>query len=89
MFFDNDEEEEEDLEAYEAEQRRYGWCRKMAFFNEIESLWQDYLEVLGYPNTDFIDYLAKNCSYANDRIGAKYLIWVWKNVMRFSPKHLN
>jgi len=35
---DSDDEDENELEAYEAEQKRYLFCRKIIFFNEIESL---------------------------------------------------
>lgn len=89
MNFYDDDDDEEDYEAHEAEQRRYGWFRRRAFFNEVESLWQDYLEQIDYPKTDFIDYLSKNCSYANDRLGAKIIMRAWKLVRWSLPKYLN
>lgn len=84
--------DEEDDAVYEENlkaQRRYGWCRKLAIFNEVENLWQDYLEVLDYPKIDFIGYVARNYYRARNREGARYLIWIWKFVRSFEPRYLN
>jgi len=88
-LYDDDDDDNDDYDDYEAEQRRYGWNRKHAFYNELESLWQDYLEELDYPNTDFIDYVAKNSSYGKDRLGATIIISAWKLIRSFSLKYLN
>jgi hypothetical protein len=84
-----DEEDDDDYEEHLKAQRRYGWFRKLAIFNEVENLWLDYMEVIDYPGIDFTGYVAKNYYRARDREGARYLIWIWKFVRSFEPKYLN
>lgn len=69
--------------------REYGWRRKCEIAIEVEELWLKYLQVLDYPKMDFVDYVAKNYGTAYGRVGAKYVISVWRFVKRFSPVHVN
>ena len=69
--------------------REYGWRRKCEIAYAVEDLWVKYLQVLDYPNVDFVDYVAMNYDTAYGRVGAKYVISVWRFVKRFSPVHLN
>jgi hypothetical protein len=67
----------------------YMWRRKCEIFWEIESLWLKYMEVVDYPRMDFVTFVIRSHKNARDRIGAEYLIWVWKFVKQFSAVHVN
>jgi hypothetical protein len=65
------------------------WRRKCEIFYDIERLWLKYLEKLDYPRIDFVTFVIMNHKKAQDRTGAKYLIWIWQVVKRFSNVHVN
>lgn len=69
--------------------REYMWRRKCEIFWEIEDLRQAYLKELDYPKVAFVEYVAMKRDPPIQVSEAGYLLFVWKNMKRFSPLHLN
>ena len=80
---------EEDDEVWDKADREYIWHRKCEIFNNIENLWLDYLEILDYPNVNFVEYVCQHHDPPLTINAAEYQIWIWKFVRSFSPMHLN